>query len=261
VSALPVAAEMQGRGRVRRSQIRDFVGGNGFVSVAEISRMFGVSLVTARRDIRALDGAGLLHSYRGGAGPASRESTSMGAAQLVNEAGSFVSPGMTVGLAASTHAVALARTLCQVGDVTIVTNSLAVAASYSAWDATGPRRCDLVTLPGNVDEHGALEGPLCINALGSLLFDVVFLGIGGFDWRSSSFSCRIDEAEVVKAFRLASMRGVFVVPHSAWTVRSQVLAGQLTPADIVLCEKEPDERDKFAIASVCALLAVVRSDA
>ena len=119
--------------RQRQQLIIDYVLANGDASVASLTELTGVSLMTVHRDIADLADQGILRKYHGGvsAQPSTvfesssdyRLHTHTGAKNaLAREALGFITPGMSLMLDDSTTALALARLLPQVGPLTVVTN-------------------------------------------------------------------------------------------------------------------------------------------
>ena len=117
----------------RQQMIIDHVLAHGDASVAELTEMTGVSLMTVHRDIAELADRGILRKYHGGV--SAQPSTVFESSSdfrlhahsgekeaLAREALSFISPGMSLMLDDSTTALALARLLPQVGPLTVVTN-------------------------------------------------------------------------------------------------------------------------------------------
>jgi DeoR family transcriptional regulator of aga operon len=115
----------------------------GRVEVNELSTEMGVSTVTIRQDLRALEVAGLLKRTYGGAirrsaaqpipelsfhirqGQNSREKERIGAA-----AAALVDNGFSIALDASTTAAAIVPHLKELTNLTVVTNSLYIAQSF-----------------------------------------------------------------------------------------------------------------------------------
>lgn len=122
----------------RRARIVEQVQLTGGVRVSELTRLFGVSDMTIRRDPDTLANRGLVAKVHGGAtraGPSTeqpafaskavRELTEKEA--IAAEAASLVRPGGAIALTAGTTAWALARHLVGVPQLTVVTNSIPVA--------------------------------------------------------------------------------------------------------------------------------------
>jgi DeoR/GlpR family transcriptional regulator of sugar metabolism len=124
--------------RARRSEIVGLLQRNGKRETAELSGRFGVSEMTVRRDLEALEREGVLKRVRGGAisatsrsyeppfafrtGRNTEEKTRIGLA-----AAEMVSEGETVILDVGTTALAVARVLQERRNITVLTPSLRVA--------------------------------------------------------------------------------------------------------------------------------------
>ena len=127
----------------RRKVILKHIEQYGRVSVNALSEEMGVSSVTIRQDLRALEQAGLLQRTYGGAirrsgvqtvpelafhvrqGQHSREKELIGAA-----AAALVHDGDSIALDASTTAAAVIPFLKTISALTVVTNSLYIAQSF-----------------------------------------------------------------------------------------------------------------------------------
>ncbi|NGO72352.1 DeoR/GlpR family DNA-binding transcription regulator [Streptomyces boncukensis] len=117
----------------RQRLIVDHVLARGDASVAELTELTGVSLMTVHRDITELADRGILRKYHGGvsAQPSTVFESSSdfrlhahadAKGALARAALDFLSPGMSLMLDDSTTALALARLLPRVGPMTVVTN-------------------------------------------------------------------------------------------------------------------------------------------
>ena len=121
----------------RRQEILKRVNFAGRVEVADLSQLFGVSEVTIRSDLQLLSDQSLVQRTHGGAVPISRIpdlSLSLRRQQQVNEknrigaAGAeLVEDGDAIFLDTSSTALALANHLRERRDITVLTNSLAIA--------------------------------------------------------------------------------------------------------------------------------------
>lgn len=110
----------------------------GYVSVAELAELFGVSAVTIRSDLELLERAGRLLRTHGGAVPfhmgesalsfSVRQSTNVQAKERIGAAAAaLVSDGEAIALDASTTAWHMARHLLSRRDLTVLTTGLYVA--------------------------------------------------------------------------------------------------------------------------------------
>src|SRR4029453_1850425 len=110
----------------RRSAIADLLRDSGAVTVTEVESRFGVSPMTARRDLAELERQGIARRTHGGAGlPAvsAQEDTFAprvevareGKQSLADAAVAMLSPGETIFLDSSSTAYFLARKIVELG--------------------------------------------------------------------------------------------------------------------------------------------------
>lgn len=122
----------------RRQEILKHIHQNGRASVSELSGQFGVSEVTIRSDLQVLEQLGLILRTHGGAIPNSPEladlalthrlEKQMSEKTRIGEAGAaLIADGETIFLDSSSTALAIAGRLKARRELTILTNSLAVA--------------------------------------------------------------------------------------------------------------------------------------
>ena len=145
----------------RRERIAAQLAADGVATVAELSRRFGVSEVTIRADLRALESARLVRRTRGGAvavaaadprptRPAAAEPDGPGAPATA--AAGLIRDGDTV-VVESSVAVAEALGGRTTEGVTVCTASLDVAAALRGTDIT------VVLAGGTLDAVSGMTGP------------------------------------------------------------------------------------------------------
>ena len=169
----------------RRRQLLDLMNRQGFATLDELVRALGVSESTIRRDLEALDNAGLVKRTHGGAVcsadvrgmPAFDERETSQAAEkraIGLVAASLVNDGETVLLDGGTTTLEVARAL--VGrPVQVVTNSLPIAGLLASSKST-----DLILIGGYVyPRTGVAMGPLAVATMQGLRAAKVIMGAGG----------------------------------------------------------------------------------
>ena len=114
---------------VRAKQIMELLRKNGTVQAAELSKLLQVSVVTIRKDLQRLDEEGLLHRTHGGAaicgtGPDARM-TAM--ERIAQRAAEEIREGDCVIMNAGNTTLLTARKLRNRKNITIITNSVAIA--------------------------------------------------------------------------------------------------------------------------------------
>lgn len=215
------------------------------VRVADLAQMLGVSLMTVRRDIEALDAAGAVEKIHGGAKLPGGVSTHEPGFELkvtqlqdekmaiAHEAAAQVREGMAVGLSAGTTTWALAQLLSAGPRITVVTNSVRVADVFHRSSSAST----VILTGGERTPSDALVGPLATSALKQLHLDVLFLGVHGVDADAGFTTPNVLEAETDRAFVAAARRVVVLADHTKWgTFGISTIAG-LEEADELISDQ------------------------
>jgi DeoR/GlpR family transcriptional regulator of sugar metabolism len=198
----------------------------GSIRVGEEARSFGVSDETIRRDIKTLVGAGIATPVFGGAvlrvapftlqlPPVTereviehRAKTAIGAA-----AARRVERGQVIILDAGTTTLSVARHLCDHPDLTIVTNSLAVAQV-----AAGFRACTTYVIGGKLVAGSlSMVGAQARRDLAGMTADWAFLGAAAIGSGGEFTSADPDEAEVKRSMIAAARSVAIVADHTKFT--------------------------------------------
>jgi DeoR/GlpR family transcriptional regulator of sugar metabolism len=189
----------------------------GTVRVAVLAEILGVSEMTVRRDIDALDAGGLLLRVHGGAARtdtfsalepafASKSTRELAAkAAIAAEAVRLIEPGMTLLISGGTTTFELARILPRDLGLTVATNSIMVANSLAAGSGSDGGIRTLV-LGGERTPSEALVGPLAAQAVRMVNADLCFMGVHGMDLQAGITSPNLLEAELNAAMIDASQK-------------------------------------------------------
>jgi DeoR/GlpR family transcriptional regulator of sugar metabolism len=234
----------------RQALIVEEVQRRGAVRVSDLTRQFGVSDMTIRRDLDLLVHQGLVEKVHGGATTPRGSSTEEPGFEakwlrqqpekeaIARAAARLVAPGTAVGLSAGTTTWTLAHELRDIPGLTVVTNSIQVAEVLyrGAADQT-------VVLTGGVrTPSDALVGPVAVSALGQLHLDMVFMGVHGMDVRSGFTTPNLLEADADRAFVQAARRLAVVADHTKWGVLGISTIAALEDADVVVTDEGmPDD--------------------
>jgi len=170
----------------RRQAILAQVRERAAVSAEDLSRQFGVSVETIRRDLRRLQERGLLERVYGGAArPSGRSSEGNFAARSARHTGrkqaiaalaaSLVEPEDTVVIDVGTTALAVARALPAGFRGRVLTNSVPAAMELSARSDVELLLCGGQVRAGD----GACAGAHAEAFFGEFYADRAFLGSGG----------------------------------------------------------------------------------
>ncbi|MET9357492.1 DeoR/GlpR family DNA-binding transcription regulator [Streptomyces sp. NPDC006617] len=217
----------------RRALILDEVRRRGGVRVNELTRKLGVSDMTVRRDLDALSRQGVLEKVHGGAVPVAEASTHepgfeaksglepTAKEDIARAAAELVAPGAAIALSGGTTTYALAHRLVDVADLTVVTNSVRVADVFHVAQRTSGARQGgaTVVLTGGVrTPSDSLVGPVADQAIATLHFDVLFLGVHGISAEAGLSTPNLAEAETNRRLVQSARRVVVVADHTKWGV-------------------------------------------
>lgn len=211
----------------RRESIIEQLARENAVCVAELSRTFGISEVSIRRDLERLERNGLLQRVHGGAVTVAAE-TSAGSgdrAQAViqhreekrrigHAAAALVQPDDRILFDSGTTVLEAARALTndplRVGNLTAITCSLPVVQElgHHQW-------VHLLLLGGiYLAERNLVTGPQTIETLRTLHADKMFLGADGMTLSHGVTTATVLEAEVDRAMIQAADEVILVADSS-----------------------------------------------
>lgn len=171
----------------RRRLIAESIRSRGVVSVAEMADALGTTEITVRRDLRSMDREGLLVRTHGGAvlpattahEPSYTEKAHLAGAEkaaIARLALQLVRPGDSILLGPGTTTQALAKLLKDIPELTVVTNSLLVAAAL--MDAP---RVEVIVTGGTLRRPiHALVGPATEDSVRGLRASQAFISGNGF---------------------------------------------------------------------------------
>ena len=219
---------------VRQDRMAGIILDEGFARVTDLAGRFGVSAVTVRADLTALEARARVRRVRGGAVPPSGllgervpelplgerpfESSQWEApvqkSSIGLHAAAMIADGDTVVLDVGTTTTAIARALVlrtDLRDVTVVTNGLNIALEL---EPAAPRLSVVVTGGTLRPLQHSLVNPLGTVLLERLRASVAFVGCNGVDPEVGITNVNLPEAEVKRAMLLAARRRVIVADGS-----------------------------------------------
>jgi DeoR family transcriptional regulator of aga operon len=206
--------------------MRALIAERAFARVADLSRAFGVSAVTVRGDLDALEAQGGIRRIRGGAMPfdsarlveRSFEEAAVEAAEakarIAAAAVDMIEPGMNVLLDVGTTTAAVARELLRrdgLRDLTVITSGLSIALLL---EAAIPRIQVVVTGGTLRPLQHSLVAPLAGQVLASVHADLALIGCNGVAADAGVTNINLPEAEVKAAMIAAATRTVVVADGS-----------------------------------------------
>jgi DeoR/GlpR family transcriptional regulator of sugar metabolism len=210
----------------RQDYIERFVQERSRVRVTELAERFGVSGVTIRKDLAALEQRGALVRTHGGAVAPRRNTPERGfevrerlrpkeKESIGRIAAAMVEDGESIALDASTTALAMARHLKARGPwlhLTVITNGLRIASELAGYPGI------TVVMPGGFVRWEALSlvGPLGEGLLSKVNIHRSFLGAAGFAIESGLSDATEEEAQIKRLFVAGATEVVGLADHTKW---------------------------------------------
>ncbi|GGC08979.1 DeoR/GlpR family DNA-binding transcription regulator [Cellulomonas carbonis] len=211
----------------RRERMLQVIAERQFVRVADLAGAFGISDVTVRADLAALESTHAVRRVRGGAmAPAAGSNRAepsfeealvefAGEKQRIGEyVAGVVASGSSILLDVGTTTTAVARALVARADlehVTVITNGLNIALELEP--ALG--RFTVVVTGGTLRRlQHSLVDPLATVLLGRLHADLAVIGCNGVDAEHGVTNLNLPEAEIKQRMIAAADRTVVVADGS-----------------------------------------------
>jgi DeoR family transcriptional regulator of aga operon/DeoR family fructose operon transcriptional repressor len=240
--------------RERQEQIARIIEEHGRARVAELAAGFGVSAVTIRKDLFALEQERRLVRTHGGAIALKADGRpelafdvrdrleSEEKARIGALGASLVTDGESIALDASTTALALARQLKLRAwhQLTVVTNGVRIASELAGQSGI------VVLMPGGRMRWEALSliGPLGNSFYREINIQKAFVGAAGFTIESGLSDAMEEEAQTKRSMVATAREVVAIIDHTKWGRASSatfcrtnritsVLTGSEAPADMV----------------------------
>lgn len=238
--------------------------------VPDLSKLFGISEVTIRADLRVLEEKGLIARFHGGAtmpGNQLVENDYQNQEILLEDryqlakdpkkriaemAARQIKEGMTLILDSGSTTLLIARELVHYTNITVITNNLPAAALLSE-----NKDITLVVCGGTVRHKTcSMHGIIAERAMEGISADVLFVGADGIDvtYGITTFN----EGYLISAVMAEAAHKVIAVLDSSKFNRrgfNQVLP--LSKIHCVITNDEIQDRDKIALLSASIELLIV----
>jgi DeoR/GlpR family transcriptional regulator of sugar metabolism len=242
----------------RYRRIEELLRERQVVRVSMLSDLFGVSEVTVRRDLEALERRGVLERTHGGAVRSMRMQREPGYGEAAasnpeakraigRAAAGFVRPGDTVFLNGGTTTLQVFRHIDADG-VSVVTNHVRIAAEAA------DRGVELMLIGGRVrSASSSAVGPFASAALRQVFATHCFLGVEGIGPRTGLTTPTEVEAEVARLM-IEQTRGevTVVADHTKIGTVADVLIAPLDRVDRLIVDDgvDPELTEPFSALGV-----------
>lgn len=211
----------------RRQKILALLQKEGRVLVGNLSKTFGVSQITIRKDLDSLQERGLVQRSHGGAlppalralfDPTLQEKQHLHAAEkqrIAAAAIKMVEDGFCVMLDSGTTTATIAQGLKRFSSLTVITNAINIAADLSGTNFQ-------VILTGGMlrKNSSSLVGPIAEEVMAEMHADILFLGVDGFDLEVGLTTPNLLESRVNRAMIQSAGKIVAVCDSTKFSRRS-----------------------------------------
>jgi DeoR family galactitol utilization operon repressor len=242
---------MNARLNERERTILDQLSTEGFVTVSALAQDLGLSEVTIRGDLKALEDRGWLNRTRGGAAPVmhryilerqkerreQKNAIARAAADLVHDGdGIMIEAGTTTAL--------VARYLTGKRDIHIVTNSTLVF-SYARMNPNLQ-----ITMTGGEFRRPteSLVGPIALKTIARLNVRLAFVGTDGFTLERGITTHLMEGAEIVKAMKDHAQNTILVADSSKYGKIGFTSVLPLSDMDLILTDEELEDGGAWKLA-------------
>lgn len=231
----------------RREKILQALAKNEEVTISDLSRFFGVSEVSIRRDLVELESQGLLKRVYGGAISTAKVIHEQSFKEKINRnleekkriaalAVKMIQRGDRIFLDSGTTTVQIARMIKNPQDLTVVTTSLPIAVELGIYSGIN------LTLTGGIYNpiYQSLVGPLTVENLAQFHVNKAFMGIDGLSISNGLTTISTLEAEISRAILQITEELIVVADHSKIDKVGFVHIAPIGRIHTLITDKHPD---------------------
>lgn len=259
---------------VRQQRIVELVRRDGFVSVAKLVAHFGVSQMSARRDLDALSQQGLIQRSHGAAVAVTADGTrgelrglsdaesrelqyetrrrrqNLAKQAIARSAAFLLTPEDNVALDVGSTVLTLARELAKHAGLHVFTNHLRVASLLAG------SRC-VVLMPGGIVRAQELSicGQQAVEDVARRWFTKVFIGVAGIT-EDGGFDSSPEDTQVKRAYIEHADQVILLCDSSKFGKRSLAKACNLDEIDILITDARPPQPLAAALAAAGVVVRV-----
>lgn len=228
--------------RGRQKAMADTIKELGAAKITDLTEKFGISLMTAHRDLDELEARGILRKSRNSVTtlPSTLVESSVCYRQsqrleiktaLAAEAVRYVAPGQSLLLDDSTTVHQIIPMLTDIAPITVITNSMIGIRAIRQLD-----NISLISLGGEYHAWCAsFMGRITDLAIGQILSDVVLMSTAAKSNHTAFFQC--SETVSTKRAMLTSARlRILIADHSKFTARALYALAPLNDVDHVIID-------------------------
>lgn len=228
---------------LRQEKIQSYIEKNNIVTIKELQSLCPeVSLMTIHRDLDALEAAGVVSKFRGGAKRVQHANDPIfdvrlrenkeGKTKIAKKALNLIEPGGSIFLDASTTNLILADMLPDVS-LSVVTTSPSIALELCKLSSPTITLCSGTLHRRNL----ALAGQGTLDMLKTVNIDTAFIGVSGCS-AEAGFTCGTeDDMRVKRAVIEKARRSVILCDHTKFNRLMPYTFCEINEPDILICDK------------------------
>lgn len=242
--------------RDRQNRIVDLVDQQGEVTVEELTALFDVSAETIRRDLAQLAASGALLKAHGvarrmrhvveGSFDERLGEHAEAKAIIAQKVAAEIRAGEALFIDTGTTTLACASVLSRLPNLTVVTNSVAIARLM----ATGEGQAEVHLLGGRyAPDNAQTVGVAAAAGLEGFQADVAVLTVTALDAEGGAMDANPEEAHIARTM-LANARRSIILAHGAKLGRTAPhRVCRLDQIDMLVCDRHPDAPLAKALAA------------
>jgi len=234
------------RPRERQLQITELVHSQGKASVDHLAQHFATSAETIRRDLTILAANGKLRKIHGaalalrdfGEGLFAQRMQLNAAAkrQIADKACALVTPGDTLFIDTGSTTLLLAQALAPIDNLTIVTNSTAIAAAISSANDSAS-----VFLLGGAyrQDNRQTCGAVALNQITGFHANLALLTVAAVSAEGGMMDFSEDEAAIARAMMTHAERSIVLADASKFDRVAPFVVASVGQVDTLVCDRTP----------------------
>ncbi len=232
----------------RVNQILELLTKEGKVEVSLLAEKLGVSQVTIRKDLTAMESRGILKREHGYALLRSADDINRRIAyhyeekrQIARKAASLVQDGDTLMIESGSCCALLADTLTETKkDLTIITNSAFISAYIR-----GKSNFQVILLGGIYQQDAqVMVGPMVRQCAENFLVDLFFIGTDGYSSQLGFMNRDQMRAQAVRDMAMQAKRIVVLTESDKFSKRSTVPLNLKSQETIVITDRQISEKER-----------------
>lgn len=230
----------------RRTEIQSLLIGKTQMDIHELSKHFGVSVVTIRKDLRILEQQGLIARSRGGAAVMEGQRYNLQQEMRIQgdykqriaaHAAGMVEDREVILLGPGSTCCMLGQLLCKRENLLLVTNAICFEPYLSFSSAR------LMYLGGDYNPaNGYTTGGFAIDALQTMQIDRLFLGASGVSGAGGITSYNFADTLMVRTMIERSKQVIIVADHTKFGQVSAIRIAELSAVDQIITNVGADPK-------------------